>query len=186
MSQTPEFIARLTSDRLFGPGERARLRALAGRGLDADVPGFDIFTGLWWPLRQKSPRAPERATAWMVAKLFGAFPIPPDRHERAELARVLGQWERSLRNEFDRKRFRSRFDALLQSPLSALEPHLRWALSVVRKAVGQKQINGLDWVRLLDDLRLWIRGPDKQDENPDRRERDVRDVWAGQYLNVTK
>lgn len=181
MSQTESFIRRLEE---LKEGERSRLRRLAGWPLDETVPGFDLFTGLWWPLREKNPRAPERRSAWLVAKLFGAFPLKPVRDRQAWLARMLGRCERALPNEFDRKRFRRRFDALLLSELSALEPHLSWALSTVRDAVGQKRAEGLDWARLLDDLRLWVRGPDRQDEDEDRRKRDIRDIWAEEYLKA--
>jgi CRISPR type I-E-associated protein CasB/Cse2 len=176
MSQTAAFIARLTDERLFGPGERARLRALTGRGLDENTPGFDLFTGLWWPLRQKNQAAPRREVAWLVAKLYAACSI---RHVRPEgekgppLARVLGGLER--REPHLQPRFRGRFDALLQSPLSGLEPHLRWALSVVARGVEHNRAQGLDWVQLLDDLSVWDRG----DEH-----RDVRDIWAKDYLSA--
>jgi hypothetical protein len=181
MSQTEHFIRRLEA---LKEGERSRLRRVAGKPLDETLQGFDLFTGLWWPLREKSPKAPERRSAWLVAKLYGAFPVPQVRHEHAQLARVLGRRERALRNRDDRERFRQHFDALVQSPLSSLEPHLRWALSVVREAAGRKQEAGIDWIRLLDDLRLWARGPDKQDKDWNRRERDIRDIWAEEYLKT--
>lgn len=69
MSQTAAFIARLTNDLKFGPGERARLRVLAGSGLDESIGGFDLFTGLWWPLRQKNTASPRREIAWLISKL---------------------------------------------------------------------------------------------------------------------
>lgn len=180
MNQTEKFIRGLES---LKEGERSRLRELAGKPLDETLQGFDLFTGIWWPLRENSQRAPERRSAWLVAKLYGAFPIPRVDQELTHLPRVLGRLERALRNEFDRKRFRQRFDALLQTPLSRLEPHLQWALSVAHGGMGRKQVMGLNWVRLLDDLYLWERGPDKQDKEPLRRERDVRDIWAENYLN---
>jgi len=183
VSPSETFIRRLEA---LNEGERSRLRRLAGKPLDQTLPGFDLFTGLWWPLlREKSPCAPERGIAWLVAKLYGAFPVLHVRGGRAQLVRVLGSCERALRNEFDRDRFRRRFDALLQSPLSGLEPHLHWALSTVRRAVAQRRVEGVDWVRLLDDLRLWVRGPDRQDEDLERRHRDIRDIWAEEYLNAT-
>ena len=172
MSQTAAFIARLTDERLFGPGERARLRALAGRGLNESTPGFDLFTGLWWPLRQKNQAAPRREVAWLVAKLYAACSI---RHVRPEggkgppLAQVFGGFEPR------EPHLKARFDALLCTPLSGLEPHLRWALSVVARAVAHHRAPGLDWVQLLDDLSVWDRG----DEH-----RDVRDIWAKDYLSA--
>jgi CRISPR type I-E-associated protein CasB/Cse2 len=181
MSQTDQFIAGLE---MLKEGERSLLRRLAGKPLDEALQGFDLFTGLWWSLREQSPRAPERRSAWLVAKLYGAFPIPHVSDDRTELASALGHRERALSNEFDRKRFRRRFDALLQSPLATLEPHLHCALASIKDSVSQHKAEGLDWARLLDDLRLWGRGPDKQDQNRARRTRDVRDVWAETYLKA--
>jgi CRISPR type I-E-associated protein CasB/Cse2 len=177
MSLTQQFIAKLEA---LGPGERGRLRSLAGQPLDQTLPGFDLFAGLWWPLRQKSQGAPRRETAWLVAKLFGAFPLPHVRTETAAqgptLARVVGT--REPRNDgFSAERFRKRFDTLLQTPLDGLEPHLRWALSVIHDAVIAGRARGLDWVQLLDDLSIWDRGEEH------RRAMDVREDWAEQYLN---
>jgi len=181
MTQTEKLIRQLAA---LKDGERSQLRWLLGKDLDETLKGFDLFTGIWWPLREQSPRAPERRSAWLVARLYAAYPVPQVRQAGAELALVLGLRERALRNEFDRQRFRARFDALLQAALLGLEPHLRWALHTVNEAVNRKQAAGLDWVRLLDDLRLWDRNPDKQDEDPKRREQDVRNIWANDYLNA--
>ena len=180
MSQTAAFIAQLANDRRFGPGERSRLRALAGRGLDENTPGFDLFTGLWWPLRQKNAAAPRREVAWLITKLFAASAVP---HVVANagaptlLPQLLGRCEPREPNA--QRRFRRRFDAILQTPLSGLEPHLRWAILVAREAVVARRAAGIDWVQLTDDTSIWDRG----DEH--RRNRDVRDIWAEQYLNST-
>jgi CRISPR type I-E-associated protein CasB/Cse2 len=177
MSQSAvAFIAGLTNDRRFGPGERARLRALAGRGLDENTPGFDLFTGLWWPLRQKNKAAPRREVAWLVAKLYAASSIrhvPCETGRPTTLAAILGREERRLSDRAC-PRFRQRFDELLQTPLSALEPHLRWALSVVRDAAIANRSPGIDWERLTDDLSIWDRGED------------VRDTWAKHYVDATQ
>jgi hypothetical protein len=205
MSQTATFIQRLQS---LKEGERSRLRRLAGQPLDETLSGFDLFTGLWWPLREKNQFAPRRETSWLVAKLYGAFPITHlNRDEKAvcpTLARLLGRCEpphtacqhaallssappdrEPARRQFlEARRYRRRFDALLQSTLSGLEPHLRWALSVVTKAVAGRvrwvtDVSGVDWVQLLDDLSIW----DRAEEH--RRERDIRDIWAEAYLGAT-
>ena len=183
MSQTDAFIKRLED---LKDGERSRLRRLAGQPLDHTLPGFDLFTGLWWPLRQASPVAPRRETSWLVAKLYGAFPIPhlpPDNViDRPTLARLLGCCE--PRDERKGPRFRRRFDTLLCSPLSALEPHLRWGLDEIDKAIAgrvlwAKGVTGIDWAQLLDDLSIWDRGEEY------RNKRDINDIWAEQYLNAT-
>jgi len=181
MSQTAEFIAQLTNDRCFGPGERARLRALAGRRLDEDTAGFDLFTGLWWPLRQKNQAAPRREVAWLVAKLYAACSTPHIRSEGGKgppLACVLGQIEPGQPKQ--QQRFRQRFDELLCAPLGGIEPHLRWALSVVRDEVVDGRGQGIDWVQLTDHLSIWDRGEEHG------LHRDVRDLWAEQYLESTK
>ncbi len=176
-SLNEQFIKQLEA---LQEGERSRLRRLAGQPLDQTLPGFDLFTGLWWPLRAKNQRAPRRETAWLVAKLFGAFPIPPVRDQDAHLPTILGRREPLAREKSEHKRYRDRFDALLESPLASLEPHLRWSLTVVADAVKNKRAPGLDWAALLDDLSIW----DRSDEH--RRKRDIRDIWAEQYLNVDR
>jgi len=175
MAPTEQFIQRLKA---LKEGERSRLRELAGQPLDESVPGFDLFTGLWWPLRQDSPAAPRRETSWLVAKLYGAAPVPHVRDESAFLPVVLGRCE--PRDDFGRKRYRQRFDALLQAPLAALEPHLRWALCVVADAVEARRASGADWARLLHDLSTWDRGEGH------RRGKDVREEWACQYLEAAR
>ncbi len=182
MSQTTLYIKRLSD---LQEGERSRLRRLAGRPLDATLQGFDLFTGLWWPLRKKSPATPRREPSWLVAKLFGTFNVPhirPDSGAGPSLPEVLGRGE--PHDEEGRKRFRTRFDDLLCSSLSSLEPHLRWALGEVAQVVAGhlpqvRDVKGIDWVRLLDDISIWDRGKEH------RRRRDVRDIWAETYLNAT-
>lgn len=167
MSQTDAFIAKLED---LEDGNRAYLRQLTGQALDHTVLGFDLFTGLWWPLRKKSPRAPERRSAWLVAKLFGAFPVPHMRDGPASLPILLGRLEPKPSEDKAQVRFRQRFDALLLSPIARLEPHLGWALSVVRKAHDRGEVKGLDWVRLLDDLWKWDRGEG------------IQEAWADEFL----
>src|SRR5262249_11137784 len=100
--------------------------------------------------------------------------IPHDAGHQHTLACVLGRCEPG--DEHGQRRFRARFDALLCAPLPDLEPHLRWALSEVRGAVKAGTVSGLDWVQLLDELSIWDRGEEH------RRNRDVRDIWAEEYL----
>lgn len=183
---TVDYIRRLEA---LHEGERSRLRSLAGQPLDARLDGFDLFTGLWWPLRQSTPNAPRRETSWLVAKLFGAFGSVVS-HVRPEglrmgptLPAVLGLCE--PRQERDGPRFRARFDALLCSPLPGLEPHMRWALGEVARAVqgrgpDARGVKGIDWAQLLDDLSIWDRGEEH------RLGRDVRDIWAEAYLDAAE
>lgn len=213
MTQAEAFIRRLES---LKEGERSRLRRLAGQPLDHALHGFDLFTGLWWPLRQRSPVAPRRETSWLVAKLFGAFPlryVPCERDCPTTLPFLLGTYEPKhpacqgaallssvppkrdpARREFiEARRFRMRFDATLQTPLSGLEPHLRWALSVVQGAVNTRTSPGLDWPQLLEDISIWDRGEEHRRKRDilecgeeHRRRRDIRETWAELYLKGTR
>lgn len=206
MSQTIAYIKRLEA---LEAGERSRLRALAGQRLDARLDGFDLFTGLWWPLRQASPVAPRRETSWLVAKLFGAFgsAVPHNRPEGQKagptLPEVLGVCEpRDPQEVKARDRFRTRFDALLCSPLSGLEPHLRWALGEVARAKQgsvphARGVSGIDWAVLLDDLSLWDRTYNPNDTHQKSRinahmnavgcgeeHASPQDLWACAYLRA--
>jgi hypothetical protein len=173
VSDTERFVQKLEE---LKHGSRWRLRHLACRPLDQTVLGFDLFTGLWWPLREQSRAAPRRETSWLVAKLYGAFRVPHVPGQQAILPHVLGRCE--PRDEYGRTRFRARFDALLQSPLASLEPHLRWALFAVEREAAAGRASGVDWAQLLDDLSAWDRG----DEH--RRRRPIPAIWAEQYLNA--
>lgn len=186
-------------------GERSRLRSLAGQGLDVRLEGFDLFTGMWWPLRQAGPAAPRRETSWLVAKLHGAFGsalphIRPESGHGPILPAVLGLCE--PRDEHTKPRFRTRFDALLCSPLPAIEPHLRWALGeIARAAQGRvphaRSITGFDWAVLLDDLSLWDRGYNPENTQQTSRihfhkssagcgeeHASPQDLWACAYLRA--
>ncbi len=157
MSSTPLFIARLSQ---LKPGELGLLRTHAAQRLDESIEGFDLFTGLWWPLRQQRADAPRREVAWLIAKLYAAVPLP---HQAGKtLARQLARCQPS--DAKARARYQQRFDRLLQLPLSDIEPALRWALGHIA-AIHP----GLDWVQLTDDL--------------SSSERDaIRHRWAVHYL----
>jgi hypothetical protein len=173
MEMTKSFVDRLQA---LKSGERSRLRRLADRPLDRSLAGFDLFTGLWWPLRRKSPRVPRREASWLVGKLFGAYPLEHRDREDFHLAVMLGRCEPA--DEKKRERFRRRFDALLQSPLHAIEPHLRWAIRVTATVPADGKSPGLNWVRLLDDLSRWDQ-PQRYHEQST-----VADEWANSYLDA--
>lgn len=187
MSTTEAFINRLAD---LKDGERSRLRRLAGQPLDKTLEGFDLFTGLWWPLRQGSPQAPRRETSWLIARLYGEFGssvphVRPENGRGPDLPAVLGRCEPQDPPEFRaRNRFRTRFDTLLCSSLANIETPLRWALDQIARAVAGRTpcargVTGIDWAELLDDLSIWDRGEEH------RGDRDIRDIWAEQYLNAT-
>lgn len=157
MSATREFIETLGK---LKAGDLGLLRTQAHQGLDESLEGFDLFAGLWWPLRQKNQKAPRREVAWLVAKLFAFRPVtntPGD-----TLAGQLGLCRGTEKSE--RARTQAAFDRLLTLPLSQIETSLRWALDRIHS-----QRRDVDWVRLTDDLSQWER-------------ESVRIQWADQFL----
>jgi CRISPR type I-E-associated protein CasB/Cse2 len=143
VTATEQYIGILTR---LKSGELGLLRAHAGRGLDESVGGFDLFTSLWWPLRQKNERAPKREVAWLVAKLYACCPI--EHSPGAALARQLGRCQPN--KDPAKARFQNAFDRILILPLGQIEPSLRWALAQVASGGGR-----VDWARLTDDLWQW-------------------------------
>ena len=201
MTPTAEFINRLES---LKEGDRSRLRRLAGQPLDKTLWGFDLFTGLWWPLRAMSERTPQREISWLIAKLHGAFSVPHVRPELSlgpSLPAVLGKCEST--DDRDQHRFRTRFDAVICSPLSDIEPRLHWGVREIAKAVAgrmahARNVTGIDWALLLDDLSLWNREYNLDDTwqksrlNAHERlvhchetHRTPQDLWTCEYLNAT-
>jgi CRISPR type I-E-associated protein CasB/Cse2 len=145
MNATEEYINVL---RELKSGDLGLLRTHAGSGLDETVDGFDLFAGLWWPLRQKNERAPRREVAWLIAKLYASIPIP---HAAGDtLARQIRRCQPN--KDPAKERFRQRFDRILDLPLDKLEPELRWVLD----QIASRDLN-LDWVKLTDDLSIWDR-----------------------------
>ena len=143
MTATQQFIGTLQS---LKSGDLGRLRKHAGLPLDESVDGFDLFAGLWWPLREKSQRAPRREVAWLIAKLYAFCPMPQVD------GMTLPVRLRRVRPDDERKAQRSqqKFDELLMFPLGQIEPALQCAIRNVADAGA-----GLDWVRLTDDLSTW-------------------------------
>jgi CRISPR type I-E-associated protein CasB/Cse2 len=146
------------------PGDLGLLRTHSGQGLDESVNGFDLFAGLWWPLRQKNQFAPRRKVAWLIAKLYAFCPI-----EQSTGDTFARQLRRCQPVEKEKpQRFQNKFDELLLSPLDSIEPLLQWALG----EVASHHLR-LDWVKMTDDLSYW--------EHESKRLE-----WARDYLNLTQ
>ncbi len=156
---TREYIDALSA---LKPGELGLLRTHAGQGIDKSSQAFDLFAGLWWPLRSKSQWAPRREVAWLIVKLYAFCPLP----DGDTLAHQLSLCQPRAGPE--RERLRKRFDRMLMLPVRDMEEPLRWAL----KQISASR-TGLDWVRLTDDLSRWER-------------EDTRLEWAEQFLGLTK
>lgn len=158
MTPTEQYIQGLMN---LKSGELGLLRKHAGQSLDETVDGFDLFTGLWWPLRAKNARAPRREVAWLIAKLYALYPI-----EHSHGRTLASQLRRCQPTEQKaRGRFQQKFDKMLSLPLDKIEPALRWALDLL----DSKELK-LDWLKLTDDLSVWARTS-------------TRLKWAEDFLN---
>ncbi len=160
-SPTEQYIGILTG---LKAGELGLLRTHTGKGLDESVDGFDLFAGLWWPLREKNERAPRRGVAWLIAKLYAFRPI--EHSPGPTLAYQLGCCRPDEHR--DCKRYRERFDRMLALPLGKIEIDLRWALDLL----GSKDLK-IDWVKLTDDLSVWERESKRLE-------------WANDFLQAFK
>jgi CRISPR type I-E-associated protein CasB/Cse2 len=161
MTATEEFIDNLAR---LKAGDLGLLRVHAGQRLDESVAGFDLFTGVWWPLRQKSNRAPRREVAWLITKLYACCPIP---HSTGDtLARQLRRCRPA--KDTEEGRFSEKFNEILILPVNAIEFALRWALDII-SSTNLK----IDWVRLTNDLSIW-------------EHESIRTEWAEQYLKPIK
>ena len=160
MNPTQLFIERLTR---LDNGGLSMLRGHAGSDLAAAVEAFDLFAGLWWPIRQQHGQAPRREVAWLIAKLYAFKPLPQTGGHNLASRLAL----RRPRDAEGGNRFDQRFDALMTIPFAGVETDLRWALGQLE---GRHE--GLDWVRLATDLTEW-------------RNRKTRLRWVRTYLDTT-
>ena len=139
------------------------MRNHAGLELDESLKGFDLFTGIWWYLREKG-WAPKRRVAWLITKLYAQFPfLQLSGHT---LARKLNHCV--PHKEEDKNRFYNRFDRIVLSDFNQLEYNLSWALGTIKK--HSKEEVTFDWVELTNDLSLW----DKDT---------IKYKWTKQFLN---
>ena len=143
MTSTEKFVGTLTR---LKTGDLGLLRTHAGKGLDESVDGFDLFAGIWWPLRKKNQSAPRREVAWLITKLYASCPVEQSPGDL--LSRQLRLCQPT--EERQKERFRKRFDEMLSLPLAKIEPSLRWALEQIASS-GKK----VDWAKLTGDLSNW-------------------------------
>jgi CRISPR type I-E-associated protein CasB/Cse2 len=99
-------------------------------------------------LRAQNQRAPRRAVAWLVAKLYAFQPV--EHSPGQTIAYQLGCCRKDRDPEKDP--VTKRFDRLLTLPIESLEPSLQWAIKLLAS-------RGLmfDWVRLTNDISFWER-----------------------------
>lgn len=168
MSPTEQFIYSLSE---MKDGEKNRFRLAAGTRPDQSTEAFDLFTGIWWPLRQKYQNAPKRETAWVVCSLFSLFSVP--HCEGKTIARQLAQLEPL--SEREKNRYRVKVNEILNSTISSIPDRLRWALGLL--SAHQKEI---DWVRLTNDLSIWETG-----DTGSQREK-ISKIWLREYVESLK
>jgi CRISPR type I-E-associated protein CasB/Cse2 len=161
MTPTEQYVEVLTH---LKSGERSLLRQRSGQRLNESVDGFDLFAGLWWPLRANNQNAPRRAVAWLIAKLYAFRPV--EHSPGQTLAWQLGRCQPG--EKIARERFQQKFDRMLILPLDNIEPALRWGLDLLNSS-GLK----LDWAALTNDLSIWER-------------ESTRLKWAGEFLEYSK
>jgi CRISPR type I-E-associated protein CasB/Cse2 len=159
MNATEQYIDILTN---LKSGQLGLLRTHIGQGLNETVDGFDLFTGMWWPLRQKYERSPRREVAWLIAKLYAFASIQHTTGALfAQQLRRCAPYEKR-----SQERHQQRFDQLLQLSLDDIEPAMQWALNHLSTHHLQ-----IDWVKLTDDLSIWER-------------ESTRLKWAEQYISL--
>ena len=174
---TTGFVGKLTA---LKEGDLAVLRGLANQPLDTSLEGFDLFTGLWWGLRQADKWTPGREVSWLACKLYAQNPQP--QQDGAALPFLLRQYMMSqYGNDLDgRDRFSQKLDRLLASSFAELESQLTWAIRLVRRDEPKAKKNpesnvgdprGFDWVHLINSLSHWDRST-------------TRTKWAEQFLNI--
>jgi CRISPR type I-E-associated protein CasB/Cse2 len=159
VTPTEQYIDVLTR---LKTGDLGLLRSHAGLGLDESVDGFDLFAGVWWPLRAKYEKTPRREVAWLIAKLYAFCPIPHTSEDC--LARQLRCCQPN--EGLARERYQKRFDRMLVLPIGHIEPALQWSLDWIASNSPR-----LDWVALTDDLSIWER-------------ESTRLKWAKQFLQT--
>jgi CRISPR type I-E-associated protein CasB/Cse2 len=145
MTPTEQYVDVLTH---LKSGDLGLLREHAGQGLDQSVDAFDLFAGLWWPLRERNQRAPRRAVAWLIAKLYAFRPL--EHSPGQTLAWQLGRYRND--NDPEKDPVAERFDRMLTLPVDILEPALQWSLNLIASKNPK-----LDWVTLTNDLSIWER-----------------------------
>ncbi len=163
-TNTELFVSKLEA---LKEGDLSLFRALRGQRLDESLKGFDVFTGVWWALRQLPGAVPRREIAWLVIKLYAIAGL---KHKtESSFASCFGRVYRTIEEEKARNRFLDRFDDMLNLDLSLLEYPLQMALLQIKN----ERIEYIDWIKLTDDLSKW--------DNEHTRSR-----WAQEFYNAYK
>ena len=131
-------------------GDLSLIRTLQNKTLDESLEGFDIFTSLWWPLREKNQRAPRREPAWLIAKLFASCPL---KHANGmSLPKLLGKLANEQRRANSEPISENLFERIINLPFDMLEPELKKALMQI-----SRKYESIDWVHLIETVSIWDR-----------------------------
>lgn len=152
----------------LGPDALSLLRRSTGFSLAESVTAFDLFTEIYWPLRERH-RGLSRRTCWQVATLYPWHPQPRGTSDLGlSLARLapLGYRDTDRR---EREREERRFETLLAAAHTALDAALHDAV----RRLARRQIP-IDWRQLMEDLTAW--------QSPDHV---TQTKWAASYHNFT-
>jgi CRISPR type I-E-associated protein CasB/Cse2 len=153
----------------LGPDALSLLRRSTGLSLAESVAAFDLFTDIYWPLRERD-RGLSRQACWRVATLYPWHPQP---HGTGDLGLCLAWLVPLGHSDSDRRardREERRFETLLTADNAALDTALHYAV----RRLARREIP-IDWRQLLEDLTVW-RSPDQMIQNK----------WATSYNRLTK
>lgn len=131
-----DYVHRLTSQGGLKSGNLSILRALSGQDLARSVGAFDLFSGLYWPIRQRTPRAPQREDAWLVAKVYSKFPWVPVDNESAYITTYAAYlWRRTHASPYALAPLVQRLDRLVAARGREFEFYLLGLFGMIRRTV---------------------------------------------------
>jgi hypothetical protein len=120
----------------------AMIAAAADQPMGTSVAAFDVFTSIYWPLRNRISAMPSRQAAWLTLKLMAT--VPSTRHSIAMVRQTFHPWKELPRHQRSYRRHNGTIGAYpLRIPTDrALELGLR---DIIR---GDRSGNPVDWAGL--------------------------------------
>jgi CRISPR type I-E-associated protein CasB/Cse2 len=166
----PGYLAFLNRLKELPASDLKLLRENTGGTPGSDVRAFDLFTEIFWELRQKHKQL-NKETCWLVATLYSWHSHESHDAQYGSLASVLKRvHQKTCRNDESKKTAQNRFIRMLNLPRKELGPPLADVLRLFNR-----QGLAVYWPRLLDDLSRW--------NDPDR---SVQQCWEQEYQSSRK